>query len=62
MGMFLFLLVVLMSWVVSVVAFKYANKPGDDFGRAGVAVSAFLLAFILTGIYLGIALWTHRFW
>lgn len=54
------LAVMIVSWLLSGLAYSAADRPGDDFGTGLLAWLAIAISIVLTVIYLSLAFWNHR--
>lgn len=53
------LAVVVVLVVLALNAYRDADRPGDDFGHAAVALLLMACATVSVLVYLGLALYTH---
>ena len=55
------LLALVIFVVLTIFAFRAADRPGDDFGAALPALFCGAISAVLGVLYIGLAFWNHRF-
>lgn len=52
----------IISCIISVLLYKTADRPGDDFGVGILAGLSAAISIILAIVYIVMVFWNHRFW